>query len=330
MDTKKLYLNDNVSFKDKVSHKPGLWARTEVLCSNADVIYDASGKSSFSKGAPFSINENMVPIGGVEFTMEMLFGVQCPQFEIPTLFSETGIGLLDSLPVSDVNLRYRIPDTENGVAQYRYQLYRPGHLVNIFGIGITGTAENDVTVHPVDYREKSIFMSRVNADGLTLNGDMIPFRYTYEQLSSTERQKYFGKYYDDETGATAYYLKRFEVDPVIKHVWKTSTDEEDETLVSGADVWDNTTGLNVVESFTEIILKINNKDVKDWFIHLEQPDRARINTIALFSGRFVIDDSIPGDYGDYQDVRLFSKLNIPTEYLSLNKDLNIIYRIYGA
>jgi len=272
----------------------------------------------------------MVPIGGVEFVMELLFGVQCSQFQIPTLYSESGIGLKDSLPVSDNNLRYRVPDTENGVAQYKYQLYRPGHLINSFGVGITGTAENDVTVHPVDYREKSISMTRVTADGLTLNGDMIPFRYTDEQLNSTERQKYFGKYYDSETGATAYFLKRFEADPVIKHIWKTSTDIEDETLVSAGDVWDNTTGLNMVESFTEIILKVSAKDVKDWFIHLEQADRARINTLALFSGRFVIDDSVAGDYGDYQDVRLFSKLNIPTEYLSLNKDLNIIYRVYGA
>jgi len=333
-DSKNLTFNESISLHDKFKNvnmkSSGLWAKTEVLCSNADIIYDCSGKSSFAPGAPFTKSTNMVPIGGVEFVMELLFGVQCSQFQIPTLYSESGIGLKDSLPVSDNNLRYRVPDTENGVAQYKYQLYRPGHLINSFGVGITGTAENDVTVHPVDYREKSISMTRVTADGLTLNGDMIPFRYTDEQLNSTERQKYFGKYYDSETGATAYFLKRFEADPVIKHIWKTSTDIEDETLVSAGDVWDNTTGLNMVESFTEIILKVSAKDVKDWFIHLEQADRARINTLALFSGRFVIDDNVAGDYGDYQDVRLFSKMNITTEYLSLNKDLNIIYRVYGA
>ena len=76
--------------------------------------------------------------------------------------------------------------------------------------------------------------------------------------------------------------------------------------------------------------KVSKKDVKEWFVNLEQEDRTRINTIALFNGRFVKNDDDPTDYGDYEDVRLFSKLNIPVEFLSLSKDLNIIYRIYGA
>ena len=50
---------------------------------------------------------------------------------------------------------------------------------------------------------------------------------------------------------------------------------------------------------------------------------------ALFTGQYVPSTSVT-DYGDFRDVRLFSKLNIPTEYLSLNKDLNIIYRVYTS
>ena len=91
--------------------------------------------------------------------------------------------------------------------------------------------------------------------------------------------------------------------------------------------------MNAVESFTDIVLKITKKDVKEWFINLEQEERTRINTIALFTGRYISSEDIPGslsDYGDFQDVMLFSKLNIPTEYLSLNKDLNIIYRVYTS
>ena len=86
--------------------------------------------------------------------------------------------------------------------------------------------------------------------------------------------------------------------------------------------------MTAVESFTECVLRITKKDVKEWFISIGQEDRTRITTIALFNGRFVKNTSDPGDYGDYQDVRMFSKLNIPTEYLSLTKDLNIIYRVY--
>jgi hypothetical protein len=80
--------------------------------------------------------------------------------------------------------------------------------------------------------------------------------------------------------------------------------------------------MNAVESFTEIVLKVSKKDIKEWFIHLEQEDRTRINTIALFNGQY--------NNNDYRDVRLFSKLCINPEYLNLSKDLNIIYRVYGA
>ena len=64
--------------------------------------------------------------------------------------------------------------------------------------------------------------------------------------------------------------------------------------------------------------------IAGYFNTTATPERARINTIALFSGEYVAAS------GDYRDIRLFSKLNIPTEYLSLNKDLNIIYRVYTS
>ena len=147
---------------------------------------------------------------------------------------------------------------------------------------------------------------------------------------SSERKQYFGKLKSSSNGETAYYLKRFESDPVIKHVWKTGEDVDEETLVTESEVWENTSGLNAVETFTEIILKIGKRDIKEWFLALDQEDRTRINTIALFNGRFVKDNNNPADYGDYEDVRLFSKLCINPEYLTLSKDFNIIYRVYGS
>ena len=87
--------------------------------------------------------------------------------------------------------------------------------------------------------------------------------------------------------------------------------------------------MNAVETFTEMFLRISKKDVKEWFINLEQKDRTRINTLALYSGEFYRTGDSDID-GDYRDVRLFSKLNIPVEFLVLNKDLNIIYRVYGS
>lgn len=310
-------VRDKLNFTDNLGQS-SLWARTEVIGGYGDVNLNPLGKSTL--GEECFRQHNIVPIGGVSFTMSNLFGIPDNQISIPTLYDESGIGMANSpAPVE----KY---DTPDGV---RSVVYRYGNYVQLFGIGITGTAENDVTVYSPDYRDKSIDISRVNKDGLTITGTMLPFRYTVETLTSAERKQYFGKKMDSK-GITGYYLKRFETDPVIKHIWKTGEDVENETLVSASDVWNNTTGLNAVESFTEIILKISKKDVKEWFAALEQEDRTRINTIALFNGQFVKDTTENVDVGEFRDVRLFSKLCINPEYLSISKDLNIIYRVYGS
>lgn len=324
-------------FPEILKKSPTLWRKTEILCSNGEIVNNPNGKSSFAPGSPFSISSNMVPLGGVQYVMEQLFGVK-GEIEIPTLYDITNtndsslahfasyehpVGPPNSVPPDET---YTTPDGEKTI------IYRHGHLVQLFGIGITGTAENDITKFPVNYRENSLDINIASEDGQTIQGAMVPFRYTNTQLQAeSERKKYFGKVKNDE-GIISYYLKRFEAEPTIKHVWKIGEDEEiddAENVVSEEDVRKNTNSLNDVESFTEIFLKISKKDVKEWFAALGQEDRARVNTIALFSGRFITEGTLDTD-GDYQDVRLFSKLTIPTEYLTLSRDLNIIYRVYGA
>lgn len=336
----RLSLSDNglSQIKMPTIQSKGLWARTEILGSNDEIVLDKNGIfSHFAKKIPAGVSalgetlfrtekvapkwkeSNMVPIGGCQFAMEMLFGVKAEQFAVPTLYEMNGIGLQNSTTTSAT---FDVPDGTRNV------IYNNGNFVQLFGIGITGTAENDITVHNVDYRENSIDISRVTTDGLTLTGTMVPFRYTSGSLKETEKLKYFGKKTDATSGDTAYYLKKFESDPVIKHIWKTGEDVDSETLISSSDVWSNSVGTNVVESFTEFILKITKEDVKEWFIALGQEDRARINTIALFNGQYV--KNADGSIGDYRDVCMFSKLNIPVEYLSLTKDLNLVYRVYTA
>lgn len=313
---KQIKVKDKVTFEDK-RMSGGLWARTEVIGGYGDIIENPTGKSSI--GEVVFRQHNIVPIGGVSYVMEQLFGVPESQITIPTLYSTNGIGKPNSAVPTET---YERPDGTKSI------IYRYGHHVQLFGIGITGTAENDVSIYQPDYRENNIEISKVNTDGLTVTGTLLPFRYTAATLNSAERKQYFGKKIDSE-GITGYFLKRFETDPVIKHIWKTGEDVDNEEMVSDADVWTNTAGMNAVETFTEIYLKISKKDVKEWFVSIEQEDRTRINTLALFNGQFVA-GSDAADYGDYRDVRLFSKLCINPEYLNLSKDLNIIYRVYGA
>ena len=313
-------LKDSFNSIDKLcsgKSNHGIWSRTEILCGY-NLINNPNGKSTL--GETLFTTHNIVPIGGVSYVMQRVFGLEETQIEIPTLYSETGIGIADSLAPTET---YKIPGGTKTV-NYRY-----GHMTQLFAVGITGTGENDVTVYNPDYREKGIDMLYTSATGLTVEGTMIPFRYTAETLDADDRLKYFGKKKFDD-GNTGYYLKKFEGDAVIKHIWKTGEETEDETLVSSSEVWSNTAGLNSIETFTEIVLKITKEDVKEWFVSLEQEDRARINTIALYNGEYVVDESDPTDFGDYRDCRMFSKLCINPEYLNLNKDLTFIYRVYGS
>ena len=299
-------------------HKNYLWAKTEVLVGHGPVLNNPNGKSTL--GEDFISYSNTVPLGGVQYAFQKLFECAAEQIPVPTLYSQAGIGLPNSVVPTDT---YLTPDGYK-VVQYRY-----GHFVQLMGVGITGTSENDVTKYIPDYRECSMDIAKVSTDGLTITGTMLPFRYTPDVLTTTERAKYFGKK-TFENGYTGYYLKKFESDVLIKHIWKTGEDVDDETLIPSSDVWQNSNNKNAVESFTEIILKVSKKDIKEWFVSLEQEDRTRINTIALFNGRFVRDLNDAADYGDYEDVMLFSKLGIKPEYLDIAKDLNVVYRVYGA
>ena len=312
-DKQILKCDDSLSLKDKLNG--GLWAKTEILMGH-DLINNPNGKSTL--GETLFSTHNIVPIGGVSYTMERLFGIKEEQIIIPTLYQEMGIGAADSLAPTET---YVSPTGDKPV------YYRYGHFTQLFAIGITGTGENDVTKYYPDYREKSIEVAYVSEDGLRVTGQFIPFRYTTEDLDSEDRLKYFGRKVDEE-GVTGYYLKRFDTDAVIKHIWKTGEEITEETLVSDREVWENITGLNTIESFTEIIISLSEKDVKEWFIHLDQEDRARINTIALYNGEYV---PVTGQImGDYRDCRLFSKFCFKPEYLDLNKDLTFIYRVYGS
>lgn len=211
-------------------------------------------------------------------------------------------------------------------------VYRNGHVVQLFGIGRSGITTNDTTVYPVDYRDTGIEMNHSYDSSRDITGHMLPFRQTADELSESDALKYFGKKQEEVSGSTftSYYLKRFESTPTIKHVYASGVDADYDDLlnqdsISADDIWNyNNNDTNTIETFTEMQLKISSKDLKEYFLHLEQEDVARFNTIALFAGKYV------EEYKDYQDVIMFSKLIIPLEYVSLNKDLNIIYRVYGS
>ena len=286
-------LKDYLAFNDEVnrSHSKfeqskGLWKKTKIIggygLHKNDMGISELDEVVFEK-------ENMVPLIGVQYAMETIFGIK-GELVIPTLNETMGIGAQGS------------SIQPSGGMPYPY-----GQKVCLFGVGTGGAAENNITVLDIGYHETGI-------------ADMVPFRYTNDALSNTDINKYYGKKIVDST--LAYYLKKFDNDPKIYHLYKNGEDGEDGSAIDSS-YFVNGSEIGV-ESFVEMDLTISKKDVREWFNHNANIEQARVNTIALFTAIY------DASKNDYANIQLFSKLNIPTEPLAITKDMSIIYRVYGA
>lgn len=312
-------------------HRSGIYQHTKIM-GGYGLSYDANGISSLGE-TTFS-EENMIPIGGSQYSFEQLYGVKGP-IEVPTLYDVSNgtigipnVSILDYQTNGEV-VKYYVP-AANGDQDYKQIIHPLGEYVCLFGVGITGSAVNVLTKPNVDYKEYSIQNSLATEDGKTLSGVMIPFRYTANKLSDTDSTKYFGKtgtWSATNTTEIGYYLKKFDSDPTINHYWKAASDDTESTnAVSQNEYYPrvNTVNSSTIETYTEAILKITPKDIKEWFDATSNIDETRINTIALFTGRY------NKTKGDYENVRLFSKLCFNVTSLSLTKDFVIIYRVYSS
>lgn len=310
-----IYLEDRVSLKDNRSAHPGLWAKTEVIAGYGR--HRTADKGSYLDKVLFK-KSNMVPIGGVQYVMEKLFNVagqvntgyiSDPDFPFP-FGADTDTSLNTIID----------PKTGKTIAPYS-----PQHHVCMFGVGTGGAPENSVSATDVEYNERSLVQP-------------IPFRIVsatdpdnYPALTSTESSMYWGKKVFDELGdasaVTAYYMKAFDTDPEIIHLWRDNPDpDEDGTNVTeaGASSVFSSSRTEGIESFTELNLTISKKDLKQYFTAIGMPESARINELALYCAE------LDSSRGDYTNIKLFSKLNFQTEPLSTTKDMEIIYRVYGS
>lgn len=184
-------------------------------------------------------------------------------------------------------------------------------FVCLFGVGYGGCGDTVKSVKDVKYYEREIF-------------DMVPLRVVDGNLTIEEQKQYFF-FKQLENSKTAYYLKKFEKTPSISVLWKDGVEGEDGTIVEEG--VHETQRTEPIETFVEMHLKITKKDVKEYFEMIGKIEEARINSIGLFTG--VLSDLGNGKF-DFKQVKLFSKLNIPNEALTLRKDMDIYYRVYTS
>lgn len=234
--------------------------------------------------------ENSIVLGGALFVLEKVFGIPSPLF-VDYLNNIMNVAT-SGLPITDI--------------------YPKDNVVCLFGVGIGGSGDTITSVKDVKFYEREIM-------------SMIPFRVTDQVLTSTDANKYWFKKKDSTTGKTSYYLKAFEGIPQIKVLWKDASGDADGSPVE-SNVY-NTTRTEPIETFIEINLKVGKNDCREWFELNGNIEQTRVNSIGLFTGiKAQLDD---GTY-DYKQVKLFSKLNINNEMLTLSKDLTVIYRIYTS
>lgn len=289
--SKNILLKDKLTTRDTLSFERTVGKKAPTFRTEIQGGYDfipsATGKSRL--GETLFDEENQTVLGGALFVLEKVFGVQSP------------------LVVDYLNNIMNIANTGTPITE----IYPKDNVVCLFGVGIGGAGDTVGHVYDVKYQEREIL-------------DMIPFRIADSALTSPDDEKYwFRKERPD--GKTEYYLKTFETEPTIKVLWKDGVGDEDGSEVSSG--VENSTRTEPIETFIEIILKVNKKDCREFFELLGNVEQTRVNSIGLFTG---IRGTLADGTIDYKQVKLFSKLNINNEVLVSPKDMTIIYRIYTS
>lgn len=136
--------------------------------------------------------------------------------------------------------------------------------------------------------------------------DLVPFKYVgmHEDLGELARRIYFGKKTLVDYNRIAYYFKRFDSNAVLKREYEDGTDWTSEIYQD-----DSTMRANVKIGIT---FSIDEEDGRDYFDRTTGINDARFNTIELLAGWPEVIDG----FTYYQDVRPFTRLNMPNKYLS--------------
>ena len=215
-------------------------------------------------------------------------------------------GVNSSLNVDDLNTIMGIGTGGKPITEK----YPKENVICGFTVGIDGCGASYKDVKAVKHQDRQV-------------PGMIPFRVTDTPLEGEEKKKYwFHKQLED--GKHAYYVKRFEDLPKIKSLWRDAPDGQDGSPVTdGAHESDRLDG---IETFVEIIIQFSPKDLIEYFELYEGIEDARFNSIGLVTG---IEGEIEDGSKELKQVIQATILTFGNELLHMDKDLTMIYRVFG-
>lgn len=229
---------------------------------------------------------NKVVIAGSAFLASKLFNIT-PEIMTPS-YNEI-LGLEKSVQET----------TTDGV--------RKGEQVFLFAVGFDGCGKTAKEVKPVKYN------SWISPDFL------VPFRYQpiNNDLTPSERTKYFGRKTIEADKRIAYYFKKFENQPTFKQVYLDGTPIDENVYTS-----DRT---DEIESVIELHLIVNQDDCRDYFNQTIGREESRLSSISILTAWAKEVNGITY----YQDIRPLTKYHFSTEDLIENtKGLDITYLLY--
>lgn len=268
-------------------------ARKHGIPTMRGVLYkvneDANGNPIFDKLT--KVNENTVTLGGAVLALEKLFGTT-PSYIPSTINSDPEIGI-------------------NGAATFNDK----ETTVCCFGVGTGGASDTVGSYYDPDFKMKKL-------------KDWVPFRISdKDHLDPSIASNYYYRVQikDDPDPQWAWYLKEFSNVPVPESHWKDTPDPNATGSLIQSDV-STSESTNLIETYCECLLKIDADDIRPYFQWAGNLQKARYNSIGLFTG---VKREI-GGYLDYVGLRLFSVVNFNNIPLDLPTSSTYLYRVYAA
>ena len=278
-------------FHTRESMKVKSGLRGHVIAGYGPIVTDpVTGISTIGEQIVFE-DDNEIVQGGSIFALEKIFNTPS-SLQVAYLNDIMGIGQ------SGAQITERFPKST---------------AICLWNVGIGGCGDAYTDVTPILQQQRVI-------------PGMIPFRVVDEpfQEGTEEYEKYwFMKQTED--GKYAYYMKTFESEPVIRALWKDADDDEDGSPVVDTDY--NSTKTTPIETFAQVTLKLTKYDLREYFELYDNIEYARFNTMGLCTG---IKSTLVDGQEEYKQVMQVSGLAFSNEMLHMNKELNIIYRVYTA
>lgn len=249
---------------------------------------DANGDPIFEE--KIKVNENTVVLGGAVLALQKLFGTT-PSYLPPTINELEGV---NADKVVNPEMTY----------------------VKCFGAGIGGAGMTMGSVYDPDFKNKELkdWIPFRISDTDTLEGDDAGMYYFRKQIAPDPQPQW------------GWYLKEFSNTPIPKSYWKDVPDPNSTGTEITSDI-SNSDSENLIESFCECLIRLEEDDLRPFFQWSGNLKIARYNSFSLFTG--IKQEIVPG-YVDYVGLRLFSVVNFNNVPLDMPTTATYLYRVYAA